>query len=177
MPYGIRETCPHCEAFCGARNLLGFHSGLGSPVYTCGNCGQPFASGRREWDEMGGWFDPQDAGKLRYLIVSVVYVLLFGVLGGGSVGTAVRFVQHGPHAKEVPLTEYLSYWTYGLPIGAMIALLQIGRVRWSKKRSLQLRRTACVASFWSFRTNLQLLVLFTMLLPVGLCWLIGYLRR
>lgn len=176
MLVSIRETCPHCQAFCGTRILFGLNSGLGTPIYTCGNCRRQFASGRRKWDEMGGWFDSQDSGKVRYFLVSVVYVLLLGVIGGGFVGTAIRFVQD-PKAKEVPLDQFLSYWAYGVPIGLMIGLLQVGRVRLSKQRTLQSTRSVRVSSFWSFHTNLQLLLLFGMVLPVALCWLIGRLRQ
>jgi hypothetical protein len=149
-------------------------SGLGPTTYLCGRCGKAFTTHRREWNEMGRWFDPQDAGKLRYLVVSLVYVLLIGVVGGALVATAIRFIQIGPQAEEVPLSDYASYGPYSVLIGVGIGCIQILRVRFSKQRSLPVPRPEYVSSFFSFHTNLQLLVLIALLLPGGICWLIGY---
>ncbi|MFT3883246.1 MAG: hypothetical protein QM703_26785 [Gemmatales bacterium] len=170
----VKELCPHCRAFCGINLLFGMSSGIGPTVYQCSNCRKDFTTDRREWSEMQPWFNREDAGKLRYLFVSLVYLFLIGILGGAFVATGIRFISSGPQIEEVPLSQFVSYWPYSVFVAATIGFIQILRVWLSKQRSLHTLQPTYVASFFSVHTNLQSLVLIAILILMGICWLVGY---
>src|SRR3954452_10593170 len=124
MLVSVREACPSCETYFGVRLLFGQSTGLGPSTYVCSHCGLKVASGRQEWDDLSAW------NKTRYVIVSLLYAALLAIFGGAFFGTAVRRIELGPSAPEVPLDGFLEYLPFAVGVGVAVAFLQVGRVIW-----------------------------------------------
>lgn len=173
MFYVVRESCPYCGTYSGARILFGLSSGIGPNFYVCGNCKRVFVSGRREWSDMGKWYNLKDLGKLRYVAMSVLYAYLLTVYGGAFVDMALLYLQAGPDAKLTGSLLYRPPSVYGITIGLGIVALQIWRVALSRQRSSMNPSQEIVSSFWSIHSNLQILVALALLIPIGLSWIVS----
>jgi hypothetical protein len=68
-------SCPHCHIPLDFR--IGLTSGLGAPVGPCGSCRRPVATGRNEWPAMTA------LGRMRYVLLSALYVVVVPWLGAG----------------------------------------------------------------------------------------------
>lgn len=163
---GVMESCPHCRTPYGA-TFLGLSSGLGSSQYECSRCQGRFSSCRTEWRDQGS------LARLRYGIMSVVYV---AVLGGGSgivTKAAWQNLKNGPTDSVAP--DGAPFWAGAIVGGLMVLSLQIWRVRRSAQRTAEANSVVMRASFVSPHTNLQMIAVGVLLAAVISSALVGFL--
>ena len=127
MFYYVDHQCPQCKEGYDSQ-ALGVSSGLGQPLYRCPHCGSVFSSGRLEWADM------TVGKKAWYLIVSLLYVLATGGLGGLCFAQGVYQIQHGPQEWRVPWGLPEQWWgIFGW--ASLIGVIQIVRVYRSLART------------------------------------------
>jgi hypothetical protein len=136
-----------------------FHSGLGPPVQACPFCGAPYLSSRREWED----FSP--VRKVRYLLFTLVYVVLASVYEMGFTFIAVE--GFGGRARAVPLWPAVAFGA------AWVAGVQAYRVRCSRRRSRSGPHLPFRKRLWELQTGLALKIFCVLMLaaPV-LAWIL-----
>lgn len=154
MMFFVRESCPHCRKQYKVK-LLGLSSRLGPKHYICQRCFQIFNSGCIEWQQMG------IPSRVRYILLSIVYIITLTILGGVFLKDAYHYFQNSPSPVEVPLDDTRA-WINGIPIGILTATLQYFRVVWSTERR-QSSTTEIVAYPFLWTTNLHLFCLVLLL--------------
>lgn len=146
--------------------ILGLCSQLGPPTVRCPGCGSEVESGRAEWPDMSR------LARVRYFVMSLVYVGIVGFLGGYSYGAARDYWLRRPHATdELPDFTGPVFVTGFLLWGGAVVLLQFYRIFASILRSGR-RRSRPIRGFWNLQTSLQLKVLTLLLLIPAFAWLI-----
>jgi predicted RNA-binding Zn-ribbon protein involved in translation (DUF1610 family) len=178
----VELNCPHCGAIV-AMLPYGVCSWLGAPMYRCGDCGVPYASGRVEWTDM------TRKRKAWYVGVSLLYSGVIGGVGGVSIAGAVHFLRNGPWKNEIPVGT-LEQGLGTLACAVLVGAIQIERVFRSLERSREreYRRTElgsdpgqetadvevpCQPAFWFGLPGLAILLIFA---PATLGWLVALLR-
>lgn len=140
---GAIHGCPHCGDFYGA-SFLYLGDGLGSPIFICGKCKQPFNSEKHEWASMGmlrrGW----------YVIASSIFIAGFGFVGG-LVALATQLKPGETHVA--PSGPY--FWGGLVGMIALTTLIQFARMFLSLRRTQGKTTPHMNARFLSLQTNLQ----------------------
>src|SRR5262245_61553647 len=139
-------NCPSCRYNFSAG--LGANSGLGSSRYRCRSCNTRFQSTRSEWLEMG------IGGKLWYCLISTLYVVFIGAIGG----MFLRDVLVRLSIIDAATASRSLLGPISIGVGIAIAGLQCSRLVLSIRRSKGLDRADLRAGFLSWQTNLQGLV-------------------
>lgn len=92
--------------------ILGLSTGLGPEAVVCRRCGKPMATDRQRW--------PLRAGALvRFLLVSLFYLGLGGVIGGNTLYAGWAYWNGDPSPRNLPFDE---------PLFRQLALLGAGVV-------------------------------------------------
>lgn len=166
MPTVVKVTCPQCKAE-GELRFEGLHSGLGPVLYACRVCGAAFASGRCEWPELSA------GGRLRYAGVSLLYVAV-GALAGGGLGFFVGHAWRDPFFAKQP-NGFGDAILPAVITASTIALIQVLRI----PRSI-IRHTARAGAEPTPHRPSTLLAggghtafAFAVFLLAGLCWLVA----
>jgi hypothetical protein len=118
-------SCPNCKHPLDV-HLLGISSGLGPPRVVC-RCGTPITTERKEWAALRRF------ERLKFVGVSLAYVLVTAFFGAVSAASAARFLAQGP-GDTVNVRGPGSFEGM-LVTGLLVAGLQGLRIRLSKKRS------------------------------------------
>ena len=157
-----RETCPHCYKWYRL-GILGVSSKLGPSQYLCRHCSQIFNSGCLEWKQM------TQLHKIRYILVSLLYIIALTILGGVGLKQGYYYFQQGLNAPNISLDDKTA-WIYGIPFGLLTAILQYFRINWSNQRKLKSATEGVIAYPFLWTTNLHFvcLILFLMLSLLGI---------
>ena len=145
---GVIESCPHCRTPYSA-TILGLSSGLGTSQFECSHCQGRFSSHRHEWREQGS------LARLRYGIMSVVYVVVLGGAWGIVTKAAWQNLKQGPTDSVAP--DGATFWAGAIVGGLAVCSLQIWRVRKSVERTAAANSVVMKASFVSLDVNLQMI--------------------
>ncbi len=124
------HKCPHCQEAVEIR-VAGVCSGLGPSRRACRRCGHVFSSDRREWLEMTA------AARRRFVLWSLAYVLLGGLVGGAALQGAVRVLDVGFRQGWIPQVNIkdATFWVgFGAWVG-ILGLVQVLRVAASVRRA------------------------------------------
>jgi hypothetical protein len=125
--------CPFCLRLLET-TLIGLSTRLGPSVLQCPSCGRLLVSHRCEWAD--GDLD----AKVRYVVISLLYLPVCAGLALGSTWCACAILQ----APWVwPSILAATFWA------AAVGGLQVGRLARSRRRVGGLRRAAHRPSFWS----------------------------
>jgi hypothetical protein len=145
---GVIESCPHCGNMYGATFLF-LDDCIGSPLFICAKCKQPFNSHRVEWAQMGFF------RRLWVLIDSLLMATMFGFAAGYITKTvAFRFQWiENDHTHAVYPTERYA-WTGAAVFAGLVFLVQLLKVYWSIRRTRGRSDPHLKARFFSLHTNL-----------------------
>jgi hypothetical protein len=158
----VLVKCPHCRKPVDAH--VGIHSGLGSPVLACWWCGGTYRTNRSEWQ------DREAPGKLWYLLISLVYVAVGGLLGGITLAGAAHVAQHPGEAK-FRLGEHLIAFSAGFLLWAMLlTLFQLYRIYASVRRGNSRKNRPLRMPPWGSQALLQVKFIGAMFLVAAGTW-------
>lgn len=168
------HKCPHCQAVVDAR-LLGICSGLGAPRRTCRWCGNSFDLDRREWPEM------TTSGRLRYWGWSLGYILLGGLVGGGSMQSGIKLIQQGWRQGWIPGLDITkpTFLIGFVEWVVIIGLVQTLRIRSSVSRFARRHDAAEQQPYLPplvLQVGWQAPVLFLLVAPLFVGWLVAICR-
>jgi hypothetical protein len=148
MRFEIAELhCPQCQAVV-ASLPMGICSWLGQPTYRCATCGSAYDSGRAEWTDMSR------KSKTWYVGVSLLYVVVIAWLGGLSIAGAIHFVRHEPWKRFMPLGT-MEHSLATAACMTLIAVVQIGRVFQSRRRTYEREQRAIESANHSGQENAE----------------------
>ena len=159
--------CPYCENFIDGG--VSFTSGLGPPTIICNKCNSAVSTDRSEWLEMKG------DKKLKYVIYSLVVMLLAVFFGGLGADFLSSLWLMGPDEfldKEI-FTDQTAL--PGAVCGVLILLvLQVFRPLNSIKRQKRFGSHPVRLPFWNLSIALQFKLSFAYVLLLFSGWLVSY---
>jgi hypothetical protein len=168
MWYSVR-SCPHCRRGIDT-HILGLSSGLGPPLINCRHCRTAIRTGRKEWNIMS------TSERARFIIISTLYTIGLGIIGGFSVYLGATALQKGWHTKAVDFTGPI------LPVGMLlwggiVTAFQSYRISKSNERVSQ--NTLAPNSLPQAGVDLDSQIIFCglLLLPFMIGSLLAYLRQ
>jgi hypothetical protein len=161
-------SCPNCKHPLDV-HLLGISSGLGPPRVLC-RCGTAIGTERKEWATFRG------IERLKYVGVSLAYVLVTAFFGAVSAASAVQFLTQGPRDYTVNVRGPGS--VEGMVVtGLLVAGLQGLRIRLSKRRSPKGQGVPFRAAIGNLALGLQVKVaILIFALPLS-AWLVSLLME
>jgi hypothetical protein len=169
MVHASLFKCTNCGTAVDFR-IMGVSSNLGPPVVTCHWCKQVMSSERLEWDDMA------TRTKVFYVVMSIVYAAVVGLLGGMAVDATVQFIQTGAMRFRYGWSEP-AFWIGAAVYGALTVLLQIYRVHCSRWRSRTAPGQPIKGFVFNVQTYLQGKVLLLVIVVPGILWLVSWLRE
>jgi hypothetical protein len=107
--------------------------------------------------------------KIRYILVSLLYIIALTILGGVGLKQGYSYFQQGLNAPKIALDDKTA-WIYGIPFGLLTAILQYFRINWSNQRKLKSAIEGVIAYPFLWTTNLHFvsLILVLMLSLLGI---------
>ncbi len=154
------HSCPHCQCTIEVR-LFAISSLLGPSQISCLKCQGEIQLGRSEWADM------TLNGRIWFLIVTVIYVLMVGVLTGNFVDQIWQLWS---------LDERIVNMRTGSPIfqtaawlgGLAVIPVQIYRILASRRRSGTVQKLTLSEFYFGLQWNLQAKCLLLLLVVWGI---------
>ncbi|MBN1810122.1 MAG: hypothetical protein JW909_13735 [Planctomycetes bacterium] len=144
-----RIFCPTCGRSID-HHVWHINTGLGPKLALCPKCNTQVSTGRWEWPTFSG------GRRARYHVLSAGYAVLFGILGGGAGELAYRvtpsLAEGSPEMFGVKLFPTILLGVFST---LLVVLVQMYRVKSSRKRSAAGPDTLVKASLFNFQTDLQ----------------------
>jgi hypothetical protein len=160
--------CPRCQR--SIDTYFGLTTALGPATVRCAGCRAVVGTGRAEWPS----FSKEQ--KVRYVVLSLLGVCVYGCIGGIGVRGAVHFTDAGPFQEQMTLDGP------GLRAGIMAWALAVVALQWVRVR-LSLRRAARSpaeaprsSGLLNFTLGLQLTLMGAAFLVPFVSWGVSYLR-
>ena len=126
------------------------NTGLGPKTILCPSCLTEIGTGRREWDEFGG------GRRFLYYFLTTMYAIVFAVLGGAAAEVAYRGTPSlGEGSPSIFGLKLFPAITVGLVFALLVVLVQIYRVKVSRKRFAAIPRPLIDAGFFNLQARLQ----------------------
>lgn len=152
---GVIYLCPQCRHSLGA-SFFGITSGLGQAQWRCSHCGHVINSGRREWPEMGF------GSRLRFVVMSLVYAGIFGLLYGLMGQQAYRNLT-ARMTGERPAHSPVLFFGAIAGVAVLTLAIQVLRIALSSRRWQRNDPEPASAGFFSPLSNGLTLALFPFL--------------
>jgi hypothetical protein len=167
MPgYFVNPQCPRCERDFDT-HCFGIYSGLGPPAIRCKGCRVVVATDRVEWREMS------TRHRVRYVSVSLLYMVVLGFLGGTCTRMFCDFLETGPWEDTLKLRG--TGFVPGIVAWALAALgIQAWRIVASNNRYSRQAEPARIP-WWALDFWMQIKVGLTVFGFAALGWLISLL--
>jgi hypothetical protein len=164
-------NCPTCGTGLDV-HVMGMSSNLGPPVVICHRCKQTVSCERLEWDDMAR------RTKVFYAVVSIVYTAAVGLLGGMAVQVTATLFREGS-MRFPSWSECWSdpvFWTGAVIYGTLTVLLQIYRVKCSRRRSTTKPGEPFKGLVFNLQRYMQAKVLVLVLIVPAIVWLVWWIR-
>jgi hypothetical protein len=160
--------CGKCNSAVDLR-IFGFSSILGPPAVNCPWCKEPVQTERLEWDDMAV------RSKVAYVVISVVYMAIIGLLGGLSVDSTVSLYEAG-HMATTWGFERTTFWVGFGCWAALTALLQSYRYVCSRRRTRLAPGQPLSRGYLNLQVSMQGKVLALLFITPLAAWLIHLVR-